>query len=172
MKKTPGGYVYLSRNESPSLTRTLAALERYEIMSMSTAELETFLGQTFPTPLGVIATLRSDGSPHIVPVWFRWDTGVVTIWTTETRAWVRNLLRDPRVAFSVQTFEEPYPAVMMRGTATVTTAHDVATVEQIRAITRRYILPEEVQGYIARWPDLRAIVTIVPAHIVSWSAGG
>ena len=32
-------------------------------MSMSTAELETFLAQTFPTPLGVIATLRSDGSP-------------------------------------------------------------------------------------------------------------
>jgi hypothetical protein len=45
---------------------------------------------------------------HIVPVWFRWDTGAVTIWITETRAWVRNLLRDPRVAFSVQTFEEPY----------------------------------------------------------------
>ena len=58
-------------------------------MSMSTAELETFLAQTFPTPLGVIATLRRDGSPHIVPVWFRWDTGAVTIWTTETRAWVR-----------------------------------------------------------------------------------
>jgi hypothetical protein len=65
MKETPGGYAYLSRNESPSLTCMLAAPERYEIMSMSTAELETFLGQTFPTPLGVIATLRSDGSPHI-----------------------------------------------------------------------------------------------------------
>ncbi len=96
----------------------------------------------------------------------------MTIWTTETRAWVRNLLRDPRVAFSVQTFEEPYPAVMMRGDATVATANDAATVEEIRAIARRYLVPEEVEGYIARWPDLRTIVTIVPAHIVSWSAGG
>jgi hypothetical protein len=95
----------------------------------------------------------------------------VTIWTTETRAWVRNLLRDPRVAFSVQTFEEPYPAVMMRGNATVATADD-ATTEEIRAITRRYIVPEGVEGYIAGWPDLRTIVTIVPEHIVSWSAGG
>jgi hypothetical protein len=85
---------------------------------------------------------------------------------------VRNLLRDPRVAFSVQTFEEPYPAVMMRGDATVATANDAAMIEQIRAITRRYLVPEEVEGYIARWPDLRTIVTIVPAHIVSWSAGG
>jgi hypothetical protein len=40
------------------------------------------------------------------------------------------------------------------------------------AITRRYILPEDAEDYIARWPDLRTIVTIVPAHIVSWSAGG
>ena len=61
---------------------------------------------------------------------------------------------------------------MMRGDATIATANDAATVEEIRAITRRYIVPEEVEGYIARWPDLRTIVTIVPAHIVSWSAGG
>ena len=101
-------------------------------MGMSTAEMEAFLAQTFPTPLGVIATLRGDGSPHIVPVWFRWDAGAVTIWTTETRTWVQNLLRDPRVAFSVQTFEEPYPAVMMRGSATVATADDAATAEEIR----------------------------------------
>jgi len=96
----------------------------------------------------------------------------VTIWTTDTRAWVRNVLRDPRVAFSVQTFEEPYPAVMMRGAATVATADDAATAEEIRAIARRYIVPRDVEGYIAHWPDLRTIVTIVPAHIVSWSDAG
>jgi PPOX class probable F420-dependent enzyme len=141
-------------------------------MGMSTAEMEAFLAQTFPTPLGVIATLRGDGSPHIVPVWFRWDAGAVTIWTTETRTWVRNLLRDPRVAFSVQTFEEPYPAVMMRGSATVATADDAATTEEIQAITRRYIVPEGVEAYIARWPDLRTIVTIIPVHVVSWSDAG
>src|SRR5215471_10774129 len=32
--------------------------------------------QTIPTPLGVIATLRGDGSPPILPAWFRWDTSV------------------------------------------------------------------------------------------------
>jgi hypothetical protein len=60
----------------------------------------------------------------------------------------------------------------LRGDATVATANDAATIEQIRAITRRCLVPEEVEGYIARWPDLRTIVTIVPAHIVSWSARG
>jgi PPOX class probable F420-dependent enzyme len=141
-------------------------------MSMDAAELEAFLAQVFPTPLGVVATLRPDGSPHIVPVWFRWGAGAVTIWTTEARAWVRNVLRDPRVAFSVQTFEDPYPAVVMRGRASVATADDAATAAEIRAITRRYVATGGVERYIADWPDLRTIVTIVPGHIVSWSAGG
>jgi PPOX class probable F420-dependent enzyme len=141
-------------------------------MSMSAVELETFLAQAFPTPLGVVGTLRRDGSPHLVPVWFHWDGRAITVWTTEARAWVRNLRRDPRAAFSVQTFEEPYPAVVMRGTATVATADDAATLEEIRAITRRYVRPGGVEGYIARWPRLRTIVTIVPADIVSWSVGG
>lgn len=141
-------------------------------MSMHEAELEAFLAQTFPTPLGVIATLRRDGSPHVVPVWFRWDSGLVHLWTTENRVWVRNLLRDKRAAFSVQTFEDPYPAVMIRGEATARTADDVTTVEQAQAISRRYLPPEDVEAYVARWSDLRTIVTIVPDHIVSWSVGG
>jgi PPOX class probable F420-dependent enzyme len=141
-------------------------------MSMREAELEAFLAQTSPTPLGVIATLRRDGSPHVVPVWFRWDAGAVTIWTTEARVWVRNLLRDARVAFSVQTFEDPYPAVMMRERATAATAYDAATVEEARAIARRYLAPEDVEGYVDRWSELRTIITITPDHIVSWSTGG
>ena len=30
-------------------------------MSMQAQEFEAFLGQTFPTPLGVVGTLRTDG---------------------------------------------------------------------------------------------------------------
>jgi PPOX class probable F420-dependent enzyme len=141
-------------------------------MSMSPSELDAFLAQTFPTPLGVVATLRRDGSPHVVPVWFGWEEGRVRIWTAEERLWVRNLLRDPRVAFSVQTFEAPYPAVMMRGRATALTADDVTVVAQARAISRRYLPLDEVDGYVGEWPYLRTIVTIVPDRIVSWSAGG
>ena len=47
-----------------------------------------------------------------------------------------------------------------------------ATVEEARAITRRYIAPEEVEGYVAEWTDLRTIVRVIPDRIVSWSAGG
>jgi hypothetical protein len=102
----------------------------------------------------------------------RWDAGAVNICTTETRVWDRNLVRDPRAAFSVQTFDPPYPAVMMRGGVTIATADDADTVEEVRAISRRYLDPGEVDDYVAQWSDLRTIVTLRPDHIVSWSAGG
>ncbi len=141
-------------------------------MSMQPNELEAFLGQTFPTPLGVVGTSRRDGSPNVTPVWFRWDGEAVTIWTTDTRAWVRNVLRDPRVAFSVQTFEAPYPAVVIRGLASVTSGNGPAILDEIRAISRRYVSSEEVEPYVSDWPALRTIVRITPNRLISWLEGG
>ena len=141
-------------------------------MSMEARELEAFLGQTFPTPLGVVATLRRDGSPNLTPVWFRWDGASVRIWTTDTRSWVRNLLRDARVAFSVQTFEAPYPAAVIRGHATVMGGDEPLVLDEIRAITKRYVGPEEVEPYVTDWPALRTIVKITPDRIISWAEGG
>lgn len=51
-----------------------------------------------------LATLTSDGSPTIVPVWFEWTGSEALVFTSETSAKVRRIRRDPRVALSV---EEP-----------------------------------------------------------------
>jgi PPOX class probable F420-dependent enzyme len=139
---------------------------------MEPEALDAFLSQRFPTPLGVVGTLRRDGGPNLTPVWFRWDGTSVTIWTTDTRAWVRNLERDPRVAFSVQTFEFPYPAVVMRGVGSVQSDDDPSILEEIRAITERYVRPDEVEPYISDWPALRTIVRITPDRVISWDEGG
>ena len=91
-----------------------------------------------PRPyLGVVGTLQEDGSPHAVPVWYRYDGEAVSIWSDEGRGWVRNVLRDPRVAFSVQEIEPPYAAVVMHGRAEVDTSDDHAIDDEIRRITRR-----------------------------------
>ena len=114
-------------------------------MGMSTAELEAFARRDLFPPRLASLRLPPDGTTH--------RSGVVSVGHRrrddldhQTRAWVRNLLRDPRVAFSVQTFEEPYPAVMMRGGATVATANDAATAEEIRAITAAISSPRMSRG--------------------------
>jgi PPOX class probable F420-dependent enzyme len=138
---------------------------------MDAAERQAFLDRTHPALLGVVATLRRDGAPHVVPVWYRYDGEAVHVWSDERRAWVRNLVRDPRVAFSVQEIEPPYAAVIMRGRAEVTTSDDEWVSAEIRRITSRYIEAAEVESYVAGWSHLRTIVTIRPDTIRSWSEG-
>ena len=102
---------------------------------MTSPELEAFLGRTRPALLGVVGTLREDGSPHVVPVWYRWDGQAALIWTDERRGWVRNAVRDSRVAFSVQEIQPPFAAVVMHGRVEVRTSDDDATAAEIRRIT-------------------------------------
>ena len=133
-------------------------------------EISAFLDQRNPALVGVAGTVRADGSPHVVPVWYRWDGDAVRLWTHEERLWVRNLRRDPRIAFSVQETEPPYGAVTMRGRAEICTASADAE-DEIRRITRRYLSENEVEGYVTAWSHLRTIVCIHPAAIRAWGRG-
>ncbi len=137
-------------------------------MTMGVDELWAFLDRR-PGLLGVVGTLRRDGSPSVVPVWYRWDGEAVRIWTDERRGWVRNLAREPRAAFSVQEQEPPFAAVLLRGM--IATAQSEEAAAEIRRITGRYIPEGEVEEYVAGWPDLWTIVTIRPASITSWEKG-
>ena len=139
---------------------------------MTADELDAFLNRERPARLGVVGTLGRDGSPHVVPVWYRWDGKVVTIWADEPRIWVQNLLRDGRAAFSVHEEDWPFPAVVLRGRAEVVVGDTPFVREEIRRITRRYVSEDGVEAYVARWATLRTIVTIYPERIASWPAAG
>jgi PPOX class probable F420-dependent enzyme len=137
---------------------------------MEQDEVNVFLDRQNPPLVGVVGTTRADGSPHTVPVWYRWDGHAVRVWTHEERLWVRNLRRDPRIAFSAQETKAPYAAVTMRGHAEISTTSADAD-DEIRRITRRYLAEDELAEYVAAWSHLRTIVSIHPAAIRAWSRG-
>lgn len=137
---------------------------------MTPEELSAFLDREHPALLGVVATLRADGSPQAVPVWYRWTGQAVTVWSDVERIWVKNIRRDPRVAFSAQEEGAPYAAVLMRGLAEVETGESESVRAEILAITRRYVPADEVEPYVARWASIRTIVTIRPETITSWTS--
>ena len=113
-----------------------------------------------PGLTGVVGTNGSDGVPHLVPVWYRWDGRRVHIWTLGSRIWVENLRRDARVGFSVQ--EEPFPrrAVVIKGRAEVVSGDDPEIDEEILRITRRYVDEGDMDAYIAQNRGLRTMVRI------------
>ena len=83
---------------------------------MSKDELRTFLNRgTFTAKL---ATVREDGSPHVVPVWFVLDADDNIIFGTESRSVKgKNIFRDPRVCICVDDEEYPYAFVTIFGEA-------------------------------------------------------
>jgi len=65
-----------------------------------------------------IATVMKDGSPQVSPVWANYDDGHVLVNTAEGRIKHKNILRDPRVAVSVVSQDNPLDMTTIRGTVT------------------------------------------------------
>jgi len=49
-----------------------------------------------------LTTVGSDGTPQPNPVWFYWDGGVFTIYTTPSAAKLKNIVRNPRVSLHLE----------------------------------------------------------------------
>ena len=62
-----------------------------------------------------IATIMKDGSPQLSPVWVDYDDGYILVNTAEGRIKHKNVLRDPRVAISVVSNDNPLDMTTIRG---------------------------------------------------------
>jgi PPOX class probable F420-dependent enzyme len=66
---------------------------------MKSDDMETFLAEPH---VGVLATLRRDGLPYTVPVWFLWRVDRFWISGTYERVWCRQLAADPRASLCIE----------------------------------------------------------------------
>ena len=74
------------------------AQRRGRAIAMTAAEVDEFLAAERTCR---VATTSKDGRPHVVPLWFVWDSG--TLWLSSvvrSQRWT-DLMRDPRVAVVV-----------------------------------------------------------------------
>ena len=83
---------------------------------MTGPDISTFLAEPH---VGVLATLRRDGLPYTVPVWFEWDGTAAWISGTYERVWCKQLMLDPRASLCVEAMAPAAGHVGMDGTVTV-----------------------------------------------------
>ena len=62
-----------------------------------------------------VATLMSDGSPQVSPVWIELDGDRLLIFSAGVNLKLRNLRRDPRVGVSLCDERNPYRSAVIRG---------------------------------------------------------
>jgi PPOX class probable F420-dependent enzyme len=122
----------------------------------------------------ILATLRKDGSPTAIPMWFAIVDGAICMRTAAASAKVGHVRRDPRVTVLVEAGEQwiELRAVIVRGTATL--VDDPAEKERIdAAVDAKYAdhappddLPAGAKAYLQ---TERAHLRIVPdGPLVTW----
>ena len=114
-----------------------------------------------------VATLRSDGSPHVNPVWVDVEDNLVVLNSAEGRAWPANVRRDPRVTLNVMNLENPYEYVEIRGRV-VDDTHEGAD-EHIDRMAMKY-LGEERYPFRAEG-EQRVIFRVEPERVYHAAPG-
>jgi len=116
-------------------------------MSLSDPAVREFLAAG--TRTGHLGFLASDGRPLVAPIWFVLDGDRIAFNTGARTAKGRALLRDPRVALSVDLPEPPFGFVQVQGRAHIT--EDLDDVRRIAALCGgRYMGADRAEEFGAR----------------------
>ncbi len=106
--------------------------------------------------LAHVATLMKSGSPQVTPVWVDCDDTHILINTAEGRQKPRNLERDPRIALSIASRDNPQEYIQIRGRVVEITRE--GAFDHISKLGRKYNGPDFV--YPQREGETRIIVRI------------
>src|SRR6266699_497224 len=68
-------------------------------------------------PIIWLSTVRPDGRPHIVPVWFLWDGAAILIFSQPNNQKIRNLRHNPNVALALEAVNQGDDVVLIEGRA-------------------------------------------------------
>lgn len=116
--------------------------------------------------VGVVTTLRDDGSPHSTVVWVDVEDGKVSFNTARGRAKPEHLERDPRASLLVVDPGDAYKWVAISGRAELT---EEGADAQIDKLAKKYLGQDE---YPWRKPEEERItVRIRPEQVDSYGLG-
>jgi PPOX class probable F420-dependent enzyme len=111
-----------------------------------------------------LATLMSDGSPQVTPVWVDFDGKYILVNTAEGRRKPKNIRRDPRVAIDVIAHNDPYQMVTVRGRVVEVTNEGAD--EHIDKLAKKYLGQDK---YPFRAPgERRVMLKIEPEYVAAW----
>jgi PPOX class probable F420-dependent enzyme len=130
---------------------------------MSNKEIKNFLSRG--TFTGKLSTVKKDGSPHVVPIWFVLDDGKsrakvkdVVFTTYDTSVKARNIQRDNRVSLCVDDQTPQYSFVIINGTAEIQHYRRIELFNWATKIAERYVGKDNAQAYGKRNSTKGAVV--------------
>jgi PPOX class probable F420-dependent enzyme len=92
-----------------------------------------------------LSTVRPDGRPHLVPVWFLWDGETILIFSQPNQQKLRNLQHNPNVVVALDTAGQGDDALIIEGKAELLNDPGVSTV--LPAYAEKYKERLELYGW-------------------------
>jgi len=131
--------------------------------AMSQVIPEQFLDLFQQPAFANLATIMSDGSPQVTPVWCDYDGKYIIVNSARGRVKDRNMRRSPRVALAIMDPKNPYRYLEIRGTVAEIT--EVGADQHIDRMAKKYM---NVDKYPYRSPgEVRVLYRIAPEHTSS-----
>ena len=133
-------------------------------VSMTDGELAEFLSKAWTAR---VASVSSDGWPHVVPLWFVWHGGTLFVNTTRGNRTVRNLEADPRAAVTIDDGEQydELRGAVLRGSMQELGSEGDDAAEITAAFGDKYFGGN--QPHFASWHN-RLFLRMEPEEISSW----
>jgi len=110
-----------------------------------------------------LATIMSDGSPQVTPVWFNSDGKHILINSARGRVKDLNMRREPRVALMIVDPKDPYRYIQIRGKVVEITTQGAR--EHINTLSKKYTGREVYTGGSPE--EIRVTYKILPESISS-----
>lgn len=134
--------------------------------NMAPDEIQSFL--MHGTRTGKLATVRADGRPHVVPVWFVMDGDDMIFMTWHTAVKAKNMQRDNRVTISVDDDTPPYAFIMFEGTAEILEITDEEKLAWSTQIGGRYMGEDRAEEYGKRNAvEGEFVIRVTPTKIIA-----
>jgi PPOX class probable F420-dependent enzyme len=115
------------------------------MQEMSKEEIRAFLLDTART--GKLATVRTDGHPHVTPIWFTLDGDDLLFNTWHTAIKAKNIQGDKRVSICVDEEKPPFSYVIIEGEAELTNPPIPELQKWAGEIAGRYMGADRAEEY-------------------------
>jgi len=134
---------------------------------MTKEEYKEFLLQG--TKTGKLATVREDGRPHVVPLWYGLDVDNLVFTPGESSIKAKNMKRDPRVSISIDDQTPPYSFVTIEGTISFSKDPEEMLYWATR-IGERYMGEDQAEAFGKRnASEGEVLVTVKPVKITAFN---
>jgi PPOX class probable F420-dependent enzyme len=136
-----------------------------EMTSLAATRIRRFLEQE---PVVWLSTVRPDGGPHLVPIWFWWDGEALLVFSKPNAQKIRNLRSHQSVMLALGNAEDDFDVGMIEGTA-----------ELLERPTRELLPPGHLRKYARQLATIglsadeyadtySQVVRIVPSRALGW----